>query len=269
MKKLSILQVPISTISKKDIKGLLKKVIVSKSETLFIATVNPSFIVKAQKNPDFLNILQSKTGLNVADGVGVQLAAEFSSNNGYNSAFLSKLFKGVSVGFAHTIFKKPFTVIPSKITGVEITQLILDLSAVSKKTVLIILKQNGLTPVKKINSYLRQKYPNLNYTIIELGVKNLPKYSKLQHYDVLLCGLGEIYQEVLINSALDLIKPKVAIGIGGTFDVLTSNSLSKDKLSQYGLSWLSRLLYNPKRIGKILTSVIVFPILVFKNSLHS
>ncbi len=60
-----------------DFSGIMSKITsFLKDDRLHqIATVNPEFVMAAQSDGEFLNILNS-TDLNVADGIGLQLAAK-------------------------------------------------------------------------------------------------------------------------------------------------------------------------------------------------
>ncbi|NCT55242.1 hypothetical protein GW755_00175 [bacterium] len=261
---LNILNIPTSTIPKKDVLDLVKKELLKSSSPLFIATINPSFLVKAQKNAEFLEILSHKTSLNVPDGIGIQLAGEYLSKI-KNKNIFGRLGTGLNLGIKHTFLKAPFTVLTNKITGVDLTQNALQICERSNKKVLLVLRKGGLTSAKTVHSYLKNNYPKLKFIILEFTLDQKISLNKVGHFALLLCGLGEFTQEKVILNSLNLVKPNVAIGIGGTFDVLTSNKSNSESLSQYGLSWLSRLIQNPKRIKKILTSVFVFPFLVFVN----
>ena len=69
---MDILGVKIDNLSKKEI---LEKIEYFLNEPKFhqIATVNPEFILEAQKNEQFKNILNS-CDLNIADGIGIWFA---------------------------------------------------------------------------------------------------------------------------------------------------------------------------------------------------
>lgn len=270
-KNLLILGIPISKISREELFILLSKnVKSSNSAPLFIATVNPSFIVKSKKDKEFEKILTSKTSINTPDGVGVQLAADYLDI--YNkSNILVKFLGGLSLGLNKTLLGKEFNELPDKITGVELTEELLNLCQKENKRVLIVHRPDGLTSTVEVTRYLGTKYPNLSFDIKEAKPEELQKLPKSTKCDVLLCAIGEVAQEVFITRNIGTLKPKVAIGIGGTFDVLVSSGRLSPNFNydKYGLSWLLRLLRNPNRYKKIITSVIVFPILVFLDSVRN
>lgn len=270
-KNLLILGIPISKISRQHLSNLLVKQLKSlNSDPLFIATVNPSFIVKAQKNKSFKKILTTKTNINTPDGVGIQIAADYLNLYG-EKWVLRKFFGGILLGLSKTLGRGNFKILPFKITGVDLTKELLKICQKQNKSVLVVHRPDGLTSTTKVKNYLHDKYPRLNFDIKEVKTEDIKSTLIGHKCDVLLCALGEIKQEMFIDRNLSIIKPKVAIGIGGTFDVLVSNARPSSKINydMYGLSWLLRLSQNPNRYKKILNSVILFPILVFTNSLRN
>lgn len=69
--------------------------------------------------------------------------------------------------------------------------------------------------------------------------------------DVLLVAMGIPRQEKFIAKTREIIKAKVAIGVGGTFDVLSGNIKRAPKVIQkLKLEWLWRLIKDPKKIKK-------------------
>ena len=174
--------------------------------------------MRAQKDEVFKDILNKKTTINVADGVGLKIAD-----------------RGLEI-----------------ITGVEITSILLSYVEKLGKSVLIVTKKDSLTPKTAIQHYLRANYPKLRFS-----VQDFP--CELEEHAVLLCALGEGTQEKFIVDNTSLIKPKVAVGIGGTFDVLVG-TVRVPRTKYFG--WVFRLLANPKRLPKIIKSVLIFPILV-------
>ncbi|HLD29505.1 MAG TPA: WecB/TagA/CpsF family glycosyltransferase, partial [bacterium] len=70
--------------------------------------------------------------------------------------------------------------------------------------------------------------------------------------DILLAGLEMPRQEKWIRRNLHRLGVKAAIGVGGSFDVL-SGALPRSPyfLRQMGLEWLYRFLLEPWRLGRI------------------
>jgi len=220
-----ILGIRLHKISRRD----LEKEVVSSLgaprplKPLFIATVNPSFVLKAQKDVSFKEILNHKTTLNVADGVGLKIA------------------------------DRSLEIIP----GVDIVRLLLDKAELLGSEVHIVSKRDSLTPKGRMEYTLRAKYPKLVFSVKE-------EDSVVGGCDVLLCALGEVEQEKFIVDNMGRTRSRVAIGIGGAFDVITGAI----KLPQtVYFSWFFRLIASPRRFPKIFRSVILFPLLFFSKKL--
>jgi N-acetylglucosaminyldiphosphoundecaprenol N-acetyl-beta-D-mannosaminyltransferase len=86
--------------------------------------------------------------------------------------------------------------------------------------------------------------------------------------DILFVAYSPVVQEKWIDAHREVLKAKVAIGVGGTFDEYAGKlALAPEWMSRSGLKWLWRLWLQPKRLRRILRAVIVFPWLVYKGSL--
>ena len=89
--------------------------------------------------------------------------------------------------------------------------------------------------------------------------------------DILFVAFGHPKQEMWIAEHLkEIPSVKIAVGVGGSFDYI-SNLKKRPPLfiQKLGLEWLVRLLYEPKRILRIGTAVIVFPIIVVYSKISS
>ena len=73
--KKTILGVGITNATKEEILEYITKSLKDHHKKYFIVTPNPEFLVLANKNPDFKNIL-NQAELALADGVGVTLAGK-------------------------------------------------------------------------------------------------------------------------------------------------------------------------------------------------
>jgi N-acetylglucosaminyldiphosphoundecaprenol N-acetyl-beta-D-mannosaminyltransferase len=71
--------------------------------------------------------------------------------------------------------------------------------------------------------------------------------------DVLLVAFGAPKQELWIREHLDQIQAPVAIGVGGTFDVLAGRvKRAPQWVQRAGLEWLYRALREPKRLPRLI-----------------
>lgn len=231
-----------------------------------IATVNPEFILEAQKDKNFKNILND-CDLNVADGIGIRLA-----------------------------FWKKRNRLKCRTAGADLVEEILRRAEKNNLGVFLVINSGGLSTWEEARDAILRKYPalevngvNLNKEISNLEFRisnkarisndliseefknskleylNLIKISelKIQNYDIIFCNFGAPYQEKFLSSlkSLENSKIKLAMGVGGSFDYLTGKiKRAPVWMRRIGLEWLWRLIQQPKRIKRIFNAVIIFPL---------
>jgi N-acetylglucosaminyldiphosphoundecaprenol N-acetyl-beta-D-mannosaminyltransferase len=240
---MNILGVKIDNLSQKEV---LEKISGFLGDSKFhqIATVGPEFILKAQKNSQFRDILNN-CDLNIADGVGIKLAFWRFGRN-----------------------------LKSRFTGVDLMQEILKVAEAMGLSVFLACNKNGLCSFKEIKSAMLKIYPRLaingaNFNLAaqppsdprsdEISAYNL----KAKSYNLVFCNFGAPHQEIFLNSLKnDTIG--VAMGVGGSFDFLTEKIRRAPKFMRaLGLEWLWRLFQEPKyRWKRIWNAVIIFTIKV-------
>ena len=232
-KHMNILGVKMDNLFKKEI---LEKIEYFLNEPKFhqIATVNPEFILEAQKNEQFKNILNS-CDLNIADGIGI--------------------------GFAFLRFGK---YLKSRITGADLMLEILKIASNRGLGIFLACRQDGLSSFEETKNAILKIYPKLK--VQEIPV---PEALRLTYVNrsasgtvnaILFCNFGAPQQELFINSVKnDSIR--LAMGVGGSFDFLTGKIKRAPKWMQFlGFEWLWRLILQPKRIKRIFNAIIIFPI---------
>jgi len=234
---MNILGVRIDNLSKKDV---LEKIESFLSDNKFhqIATINPEFILWAQNDNEFKNILNN-SGLNLADGVGIC--------------------------FAFLRFGK---LLKARIAGVDLMHEILCISNEKKLSVFLVANKNGLSSWEEARDVLSKTYPSIEFNGANLDPLNFSSLD-IQNikYEILFCNFGTPFQEKFINSLKDA-KINLAVGVGGSFDYLTGKLKRAPKgMRIFGLEWLWRLGLQPKRIKRIINAVIIFPIkIIFSKS---
>lgn len=231
-----------------------------------IATVNPEFILEAQKDKEFKTILNN-CDLNIADGVGIRFA-----------------------------FWRLGEKLKCRMAGIDLMQEILKIANEKKLEIFLAAKSEGLSSWEETRNAILKKYPN-----IEINGINLDKNTKYQildaKYQILFCNFGVPFQEKFLNSLKCGLPPhlcqknsnislnnnknnnfssninlqdqrcwgkiKLAVGVGGSFDYLTGRLKRAPKWMQFfGVEWFWRLMLQPKRIKRIFNAVIIFPIKV-------
>jgi N-acetylglucosaminyldiphosphoundecaprenol N-acetyl-beta-D-mannosaminyltransferase len=87
--------------------------------------------------------------------------------------------------------------------------------------------------------------------------------------DILFVQYRPVQQEKWIDANRDRLIAKVAVGIGGTLDEFVGDLRPVPKwMEGMGLKWLWRLWLQPRRWRRMIDAVIVFPWLVFVESIN-
>lgn len=230
---LSILGVSISTLSRNEILARAEAFLV---EAKFhrIATVNPEFLVRAEKDPAFKQSLQ-QADLCVADGIGIVWAG---------------WFQGKRV---------------TRFPGVDLLHEILSRAERDGLSVFLAIKKDGLSSYEEIRMALLKKFPRLTIDGADVGIKNAEASKlKAKSYKLLLCNFGapeqEFFLESLRNNPGDV---RLAMGVGGAFDFLTGKQTRAPRcLRAIGLEWLWRFIFQPCRFKRIWNAVVVFVVKV-------
>lgn len=232
---MDILGVRINNFSKQEI---LNKIFEFLNEEKFhqIATINPEFILNAQKDEQFKNMLNN-CDLNVTDGVGIS--------------------------FAFWWLKEK---LKCRIAGIDLMQEILKIANEKKLKIYLATNDKGLSDFEETKDAILKKYPDLeingeNLDILEAQLPNgSPASISMKENDIIFCNFGAPFQEKFL-SGRKCDKIKLAIGVGGSFDYLTGKLKRAPKWMQiFGVEWFWRFMLQPKRIKRILNAVIVFPI---------
>lgn len=225
-----VLGIEIDNLTKKEI---LEKLEFFLSEDKFhqIATINPEFILRAQKDREFKAIL-NQCDLKVADGVGIWYA------------FLR-------------FGKKLKTTMP----GVDLLTEILQIANEGRLSVFLAINKDGLSSYKEIVLVLNKNYPNINFFGEDINPRITDYQLLITSYSILFCNFGSPFQETFIQSQKDA-RIRIAMGVGGSFDFLTGKiTRAPFWMRQFGLEWLWRFVQEPKyRVKRIFKAVIVFPI---------
>jgi len=241
---IKILNIKISTLSKVEILGFIKNNLIE-NKKIFIATPNPEFLLEANKNEKFKNILNS-TDLNIPDGIGIIYA----SNILNTSPKIKERRAGSDltleiIKIAKDLNKKIFLLGGNDEEQLELVknkignEIVLDYDIGFEK----IDWDNNLNPNEEKNNLLINKINNSNAEII-------------------FVAFGAPKQEYWIYENLNKLKNiKLAIGIGGTFDFIAGyKKRAPVWMQKTGLEWLFRLIQEPGRFKRIFNAVIIFPI---------
>ncbi len=210
------------------------------SGTKFVVTPNPEIILASHQDEEFFYIL-NQADLSLPDGIGLKIAAYI---------FGQRL---------------------SRITGSDTTNFLLQTANNKSLKVLILNWCHGLSSADDISSAVKKQFPN-----IDLLVLDIEKTSKLQADTIkkindftphiLFCTLGFPWQEKLLYHHLKLLSTvKIAIGVGGSFDFITTKTKRAPHCFRYlGLEWFWRLIIQPHRYRRIYQATLVFLLKVLR-----
>lgn len=199
-------------------------------ESHYVVTVNPEFIVEAQNNPVFKNILNG-ADLSLCDGFGLVLATG------------GRLQRVTGVDLAEEILKGKLPAAKIFLLG----------GAGESAKILQNRYQRTVSGAERGGIVNRQNWLLDNNEIIIRKIQT-------SGANMLLVGFGQVKQELWIKKNLALLPNiKVAIGVGGTFDYLSGQVKRAPKFFRsVGLEWLFRLLTQPQRIGRIFNATVRF-----------
>lgn len=202
-----------------------------------IATINPEFVMAAQKDAEFKNILNN-VDLAVPDGIGLQWAAKFLR---------------LKIG--------------ERLTGVDLTWEIAKLAAEGGYSIYLLGAKEGIAA--QAAQKLKIVYPNLTIAGVYAGKpdeKGLVSQINQTKADILLVAFGAPKQEKFIYENHHKLTVKLAMGVGGTFDYIAGAATRAPKwIRTLGLEWLYRLICQPRRLGRIITATILFPLAVLRS----
>ena len=228
-KKAIILNCRVDLLNENEALELSKKSIEEK-KNFHIITINPEMIMNAQKNPAFLEIINS-SDLNIIDGVGVKIALKFQGIN------------------------------QNQIRGVDFSRKLIDLASKNNYRVAFLGAKEEVIQKTKEN-FLKQ-YPNLNIVYLRNGYfqddNEIISNIEASNPQILLVGLGSPKQEEMISKLKDKLHGCVMVGVGGSFDVFSGIVKESPEIyRKLGLEWLYRTLKQPERFKRIFPALPIF-----------
>lgn len=248
--KKNILGIDITDASEKEVLEYIVHFLKTGGKKLFITTPNPEILVYAKHHKPFADILNS-ADISLPDGVGVVVA----------SVFLGKNLK-------------------NRVPGVDFMKNLCEKSLEQPITVGFLGGRPGVA--LKAAECLKREFPGLRILLSEGGnpdgetaemikdlrlkIKDLPAgKGGFRGIDILFVGFGFPKQEQWIYNHLDELPVRVAMTVGGGFDIFSGSLRRAPSLvREVGLEWLWRLILQPWRIKRQL-ALVEFIWLVFKE----
>ncbi|MBC7959089.1 MAG: WecB/TagA/CpsF family glycosyltransferase [Vallitaleaceae bacterium] len=204
-----------------------------------VYTANPEFVMEAQKNKVFRDILNSGD-LVVADGIGVVLGSK--------------------------IIKKS---LPERVAGYDLVQNIFSSIKSTPMTVYFFGAAPNIASIAA--SRMMEKHAGLKIIGTHNGYFDSAEEAKIIDEinnlkpDLLLIGLGAPRQEKWWTQHRDHLNVNVCICVGGSFDVMSGTVKRAPKLFiKLGLEWFHRLITQPSRFKRMM-KLPLFLVQVFKT----
>jgi N-acetylglucosaminyldiphosphoundecaprenol N-acetyl-beta-D-mannosaminyltransferase len=144
--------------------------------------------------------------------------------------------------------------LPERVTGVDLVDAICERAAATSKRVYLL----GATAdiVAKLAQRLRESYPTLQLDyadgyFTQDEAEQRAESVRAAGADILFVGMGVPRQEIFIDQQWNRLGVGMAIGVGGSFDVLAGLRARAPKLiQQLGMEWFFRLVQEPRRLLK-------------------
>jgi N-acetylglucosaminyldiphosphoundecaprenol N-acetyl-beta-D-mannosaminyltransferase len=159
---------------------------------------------------------------------------------------------GVSIAIATRALKLPWK---GRVTGVDLTQRILaDGMSYGLKVFYL-----GATPatVKRLVEVTAERYPGVQVVGAQDGFydrKNdgpIIDRIRASGAQVLFVGMPTPYKEIWLQKNMERLGVRLAIGVGGTFDVMTGQVKRAPVVFQnIGMEWLWRMMMEPRKMWK-------------------
>lgn len=220
-KKTHVLGVPFDAMTMEQAVAKAKKMLAEEGQH-FICTPNPEIVMEAQKDKELMNILH-EADMVIPDGIGVVWASKYSEIR-----------------------------LKERVAGYDLTQNLMAELAATGETFYFFGGAPGVASTAA--RMMMKKYPGLKVVGVHNGYfdekeeKKIIQDIKTKSPSILLVGLGAPKQEKWIYDNIRLVGAKVAIGVGGSFDVMAGNVKRAPKIFQkLGLEWFHRLITQPTR----------------------
>lgn len=262
-----VLGLPVDLLSRDEVLTKIRDWIESPRSVLrLVVTAYSEFYVRAQSDDDFRKVM-SAADLVTPDGVSVLAAVEYQERV-RSSSLVGKFLGGFNSGGKIVRGRVGETV-----TGVFLFDSLTEMAAENGWKVFLLGGWGGVSG--RVARRLLKRFPKIKvaYDPGEERVgtdekKNREVIEKINRFepDLLFVAYNPIKQEKWLAKHQRVLKAKVGVGVGGTFNEYVGEFKKAPRwMERMGLKWLWRVLVEPKRFGRIMRAVIVFPWLVFRK----
>lgn len=223
--KITILGIPFDNMTRKEfLKQLYTRM--EKNEKTFLVTANPEIVMYALENPSYYNLLMEADYI-APDGIGIVQAS-----------------------------RKLATPIQERVPGFELMLGLLEIADIDQKRVYFIGGKEEIVNLTIKN--VKEKWPNLiiaghHHGYFDHDDPDMIKQVKDSNPDIVLVAFGFPRQEKWIKAYLSEADKGIAVGVGGSFDVLSGKTKRAPFVVQrLHIEWLYRLIKQPSRYKRML-----------------
>jgi N-acetylglucosaminyldiphosphoundecaprenol N-acetyl-beta-D-mannosaminyltransferase len=243
-----------------------------------IITTNPEFVVEANKNPHFADII-NRADLSLIDGIGILIGMHYTLvSKGENTSTFGEYWNLFRSYLKIQKSKQPIVIEGNylqRTTGTDLVWLISQqdwmkfrkvylLGGVNNVAAKVAKRLNTINPEiqfrfsnghQDIRAYLSKRVMDGNPTDREDENRRIIEDINQFNPDVLLVAYGHPWQDIWIDSVRDRASFKIAIGVGGAFDYI-AKEVQRAPLwvRDLGLEWAYRLFRDPTRYRRILSA---------------
>lgn len=226
-KPVKILGVPVHPLTMNESVAVLEEKL-QKKEQAFVVTANAEIIMMCQQDKEYNNIVSEQADLVLPDGAGAVWAGRYLGNE-----------------------------VPERVAGFDLYNQLLKLSADKGYKAYFFGGAPGVAEAAKNKA--EELYPGVqivgcrngyfNETEEEAIIKEINNATP----DMLFVALGAPKQEKWLVKYRNQLKPRVLMGIGGSFDVLAGKMERAPKwMQEASLEWAFRLYKQPSRFMRML-----------------
>ncbi len=142
--------------------------------------------------------------------------------------------------------------LPERVTGVDLVESICERAVVEKKGIYLLGATSSIVEV--LANRLRNKFPGLQVDYADGYFSSNDAATRADKVkqsgaSILLVGMGVPRQELFIEEQWERLGVGMAIGVGGSFDVLAGlRRRAPSWVQSLGLEWTYRMLQEPRRL---------------------
>lgn len=219
MAKVDVLGIKVDDVSEEEALNIVGELL-KKPGKYYIVTPNPEFIVAAYKDPVFTKILND-ADLSIPDGIGLKLVGK----------------------------------VKNRVTGIDLMEKMVALASQKGYSVGFLGARGDIA--QRAAQAFKNKYSNLKISLAESGGEAFTLTNlNIKPTDILFVAFGHGKQEKWIMDNLSQVPVKLAMGVGGAFDVISGDvPRAPQWIRNIGLEWLFRLIIQPWRIKRQLALI--------------